>query len=472
MRLVFSHISADLIYLRAMCVCGSVTMTLPYASQATQRLRGLAILSTAESPVLPVSRYVWRVASQTGHGFYTVRKTPKGWACDCAAFEPRAAPCKHIWALRIWLKPLLYASIGQTERTEKTPVQQDWPAYDAAQQAEHRYFDRLLWSLLDDVPEPIRLPGVRGRRPVPLRTALLMAVKKVHVGESSRRAKGLMDVVYSTGSGILAAVPNYAVPSRLFNQPDTGGAILDLIRRSAKPLREIEDGGTVAVDSSGFCTTCMGAYCTETHDPGRRHRWVKAHVIIGVKTHVVLDVMITDESGADCPQFVGLLSSVRAAGFRPKAIVADKAYLSRENYTAAAEMGVTAYIPFKTNSVSGMRGSFVWSKMYHLFQSKREEFDRHYHARSNVETVFSAIRAKLGENLLSKNPLARFNELLAKILAYNIGVLVHEIFEHGIDPASVGLPPNRSMVERAEPTGLAPSRDQNPGAVTQFGQPN
>ena len=47
----------------------------------------------------------------------------------------------------------------------------------------------------------------------------------------------------------------------------------------------------------------------------------------------------------------------------------------------------------------------------------------------------------MGEALLSKNQGARFNELLAKLLGYNIGVIVHEIYEHGIDPKALGLRP-------------------------------
>lgn len=61
--------------------------------------------------------------------------------------------------------------------------------------------------------------------------------------------------------------------------------------------------------------------------------------------------------------------------------------------------------------------------------------------RKTFEATFSAIKRKLGENLLSKNPLARVNELLAKLLAYNLTVLIHEIHEHGIDPTTIGLPP-------------------------------
>jgi transposase len=331
-------------------------------------------------------------------------------------------------------------------------------------------FDPLLWSLLDDVPELARLPGCRGRPPIPLRTQLLVAIKKVYTGESTRRARGQLQVECGSGNGLLVEVPNYAVPSRLFNRADAGPILLDLVRRSAEPLRALEDGGTVAIDSTGFCTTCMGAYCTEVHDPSRRHRWVKAHAVIGVKTHIVLDVRVTDESGADCPQFVSLLESVKSLGFSPRAVVADKAYLSRENYTAAANLGIPAYIPFKSNSTRGMRGSMVWSKMFHMFQLHREEFDRSYHQRSNVEAVFSAIKRKLGESLKSKNPLARFNELLAKILAYNIGVIVHEIYEHGVDPASVGLPPNGPKTPAS--TRAVEFCDAIQTPVTEYGQPN
>ena len=57
----------------------------------------------------------------------------------------------------------------------------------------------------------------------------------------------------------------------------------------------------------------------------------------------------------------------------------------------------------------------------------------HYHKRSNVETIFSAIKTKLGEILKSKNFIAQKNELLCKILAYNITVLIHEMYELGIN---------------------------------------
>ncbi|MGD0718727.1 MAG: transposase [Thermoplasmata archaeon] len=76
----------------------------------------------------------------------------------------------------------------------------------------------------------------------------------------------------------------------------------------------------------------------------------------------------------------------------------------------------------------------AWQKAYHLFQANREEFDRNYHMRSNVESVFSALKRKFGENIRSRTPTAQVNEVLCKLIAYNLTVVIHEMFENGIAP--------------------------------------
>ncbi len=73
-------------------------------------------------------------------------------------------------------------------------------------------------------------------------------------------------------------------------------------------------------------------------------------------------------------------------------------------------------------------------------QSDPSTFHEHYVKRENVEAVFAAIKKKLGETVSSRDPVAQFNELLCKILAYNITVLIHEAFEHGISLPGTGGP--------------------------------
>ena len=58
----------------------------------------------------------------------------------------------------------------------------------------------------------------------------------------------------------------------------------------------------------------------------------------------------------------------------------------------------------------------------------------HYHKRSNIEATNAALKRKFGETLKSKNPDAQVNELLAKIVAYNLTVVIHEMYENNVVP--------------------------------------
>jgi transposase len=403
----------------------------------------------ADSPMSPQApgsvtfsgKFDFEVRSFTNTASYTVTYAFGGWRCSCPKWEETGLPCKHVERVLCRLdpnRPLEHHkdSLGARRKS----YVQDWPAYDAAQQAEHTLFDALLWDLLEQIPEKLRPVTSKGRPEIPLRVQFLIAVKKVHLEKSSRRARGLMETQYAGGKGLLGHVPSYAVPTRLFREESSTGLLLHLIQLSSLPLAALEAGGTVAIDSTGFCTTCRGSYCTEKHDPSRKHRWIKAHLAVGTRTHAVLAVKVTDEHGGDCPQFSPLLNEVVGSGFTPGTVTADKAYLSKENLETAERLGIDPFIPYKSNSIGKSRSSPIWRRKFYEFQAKRDEFDSRYHARSNVEAVISAIKRKLGEEIHSRLPTARFNELLAKILAYNIGVLIHQIYENGIDPGVPGVP--------------------------------
>ena len=165
----------------------------------------------------PIHPDEFRVRSETGNGFYRVRRVSDAWTCECPAFEELQDCCKHIWAVRIYLEGRL--KLATLAGGPLPKYRQDWPAYNAAQQAEDPMFDPLLWSLLDDIPEPRRAPGTPGRNPIALRTQLLIAIKKVYFGKSCARSHGLFSEIYAEGKGIISKVPNYAVPSRVFNRP-------------------------------------------------------------------------------------------------------------------------------------------------------------------------------------------------------------------------------------------------------------
>ncbi len=72
--------------------------------------------------------------------------------------------------------------------------------------------------------------------------------------------------------------------------------------------------------------------------------------------------------------------------------------------------------------------------MYHYYMFNREQFLERYHQRSNVESVFSMMKAKFGDAVRSKSDTGMVNEVLCKVLCHNICVLIQSIHELGIEP--------------------------------------
>ena len=154
-------------------------------------------------------------------------------------------------------------------------------------------------------------------------------------------------------------------------------------------------------------------------------------MICGVKTNIVTAVEIEGRSAADAPLF-GPLVKRTALNFRIEEISADKGYLSEQNIEEAFQAGAIPFIPFKTNSTDAKGG--LWEKMFHFYQLHQEEFYKRYHMRSNVESTFSMIKAKFGDNIRSTTPTAMKNEALCKILCHNICCLISSMYELNIQP--------------------------------------
>ncbi len=76
----------------------------------------------------------------------------------------------------------------------------------------------------------------------------------------------------------------------------------------------------------------------------------------------------------------------------------------------------------------------MWRDMFLYFQLHQEEFLEHYHNRSNIETAFMAIKFKFGNYLKNKTFASQTNEVLCKLIAYNITVLISAMVELKIEP--------------------------------------
>ncbi len=395
-------------------------------------IRGKEIASHPET-IERIGDAEWSVPSQTGFGRYLVSKRNGEFHCGCKDFADRnGEPCKHIFAI----EALNLCEDGQRPSVPQRKVRKQYaqhPSYTKGQTEEMRLVDSLLRELVNEVDDFSRTPSLPGPTPTPIQDDLYCAILKVYSGLSARRACGVYANV--ADRGLLAKAPSFAVASNLLTRPEVTVILYRLLSLSALPLAGLEDGGAVAPDSTGVQTTSFGGWREAKHGERREKKWLKVHAMVGTKTHVIIRAVVGEANSGDSPQFEPLLRGAIEDGFHPAQVLADKGYLAKDNYRLASELGIEAYIPFKSNSLnrSGHRGSpSAWRKAFFMFQANREEFDRNYHKRSNAEAVFSALKRKFGENIRSRTPVAQVNEILCKLIAYNLTVVVHEMFENGI----------------------------------------
>jgi transposase len=329
----------------------------------------------------------WIVPSQSGKGSYLVYKEGKETKCNCPDCEIRGTKCKHQWAVEYFIKESVDGEGNKTvEKAIRVTYSQNWTAYNKAQNEEIRLFDELLKDFYRNAEER----------------------------EQINKA------------------PSYNMVNKFLNREDITPILNHLLILSSLPLKGIETN--FAPDSSGFRTSQFNQYGVEKYGTNKEHKWVKAHILTGTKTNIIASARITEGDANDSPYFEPMVKEAHGNGFNIEEIEADKGYLSRKNYDFADEIGATAYIPFKSNATSKSKGSRVWNKMYHYFMMNKEEFMEHYHQRSNVETTFMMVKTKFGDKLKSKNWIAQKNELLCKLIAHNIVVVIHEMYELGINP--------------------------------------
>jgi transposase len=126
-----------------------------------------------------------------------------------------------------------------------------------------------------------------------------------------------------------------------------------------------------------------------------------------------------------------VLVNTTARNFTVKEVPADKGYLSVENVETIAALGAVPFIAPKVTTTGAAGGLF--EKMYHYYSFNREEFLRHYHQRSNVESVFSAVKRKFGDYVRARNEVAMANEALCKLICHNLCCVILSQIELGIE---------------------------------------
>ena len=397
-----------------------------------RQARGLMIAATAR---IVKRGKAWIVPSQTLNGRYSVTREGADFRCTCPDYEERQQRCKHGFAVEFAMKREIGVDGTETVTTAmRITYAQNWPAYNAAQTSEKETFCRLLRDLCSTVPEPEQ---VRGRPRLPLSDGLFAATYKVYSTVSARRF--MTDLRGAEASGHIANAPCYNSIFKVIESDAVTPIIHDLIAKSVAPLRAVES--SFAFDSTGFGLGRFYRHYTAKYGGGEQYArdYLKLHAAVGTKTQIIAAATVTDRDRHDITQFKPLLEQT-ADRFEMAEVLADKAYSSREMIGVVENLGASPYIPFRNNAkVKPELKAPAWDKLFHLYSFRRDEFLAHYHQRSNVESAFSAMKRTFGDFIRSKTEVAQVNEVLLKVLAWNIVRLVHSIHELGIDPTFASL---------------------------------
>jgi hypothetical protein len=319
----------------------------------------------------------------------------------------------------------------------------------------------------------------RGRPRLEIAEVIFAAIMMQYLKTPWKKLKKVLKRLHE--KGYISRVPHPNSIARWVEDPRLLPILLELLRVSALPLclpgkkdefesgietvvevpllEEDEHAGAFAIDGSGVTTTRYGAWYAkrlrefqkrqreeeakakaakgEAEGPKvetkaadettpanvvRGHRvFVKLHISVNVRSHVVMAAVVTRGSGknsADTVQFEPLMrQTMELADMRR--ILADKAYLSYQNVEFAAANKAPLYAPPKTSS-TGETGPDSWLELLERFYADPAAFDKIYHMRSNVEATFRMIYSSFGSQLSAQWWDGQQNETLLKCIGHNV----------------------------------------------------
>jgi transposase len=389
----------------------------------TRQIRGLEIASQSQRPIT-YSGTFWAVPSQSSGKTYAVTIDPP--FCSCPDFKETAMKCKHVFAVEYHISQENGVELPEVPEQKRQTYKQEWRSYTQAQVNEKSKFLELLYTLCELIDEP---PQTMGRPRIPLADRVFSATFKVYSTLSGRRFSS--DLREAKQRGHVSSMPTYSAIYRYLESEELTPVLRRLITESAIPLKAVEQD--FAVDSSGFSTCNFVRWYSYKYGSGKKdaHDWLKLHIMVGVTTHVITSVEISDRDSHDTNYFRPLVTDT-ARNFNLREVSADKAYATRDNLRLVESVGAKPYVSFRSNT-RGDSKCATWNRIFHYYSFNREEYMTHYHKRSNVESAFSMIKSRFGERLRSKTHAAQVNEVLCKVLCHNLVCLVQSMYELGVE---------------------------------------
>jgi len=252
---------------------------------------------------------------------------------------------------------------------------------------------------------------------------------------SLRRARGFL-LLLKKFRIIYLDIPCFKTLSN-YREDNSLQIVLDkLIEESSKPLSVIEHD--FATDATGIRTNLFSSwYSIRCQKEIKKRDHLTIHITTGVKSNVVTALNVEIKSGNDNKIFREHVDKT-TENFKVNEWSGDGRYWCKENCKKISEVRAKPYFKVWKNWSGKSRGCMPWKMMNLESKNNPEEYGKHYHKRSNVESTNHSKKVIHGNKVYSRLPSARINEETLRWINHNINVLNRAKYEWKINPKFMG----------------------------------
>ena len=179
-----------------------------------------------------------------------------------------------------------------------------------------------------------------------------------------------------------------------------------------------EQACLIAIDGTGFSLNFRSPYFTKI--AGERNRFLQCVAAFDTQRKLITAAKIRRKKrheNIDAPY----LMKQSAKQLKIDYFVADKAFDCEKNHELAESYGAKFIAPLKGNGKIPIRRT----RGYHRKQLKRNFPREIYNKRASAENGYSVIKRRYGDVAYSKKFVAQKNEILFRIIAYNIEKVIN-----------------------------------------------
>ena len=294
------------------------------------------------------------------------------------------------------------------------PIKKRWPRdeklYNEIQETEFLNFFEFVRHLTNCV--------CKGKKMKRIISCLLIVHKFPNF--SLRRARGFLLLLKKFGI-INTEIPCFKTLSN-YREDSSLQIILDkLIDESSKPLSVIEHD--FATDATGIRTNVFSSwYSLRCKKEIKKRDHLTIHITTGVKSNIVTALNIETKSGRDNIIFREHVDKT-VKNFDAHEFSGDGRYWCKENCKKVIGVDAKPYFKVWKNWSGKSRGCMPWKLMNSEFKDNPEEYGKHYHKRSNVESTNMSKKMLHGSAVYSRLKSARINEETLRWINHNITVL-------------------------------------------------